>query len=232
MLKPKPLIYRLLDYNNGMTIEVENTGGLAPYAERIEEVIKGALKEIEDKINLGDVRVVVKEAEHPDDLKDMGGAGGYCPNGKLVELSIDVSNPLFQKSWEQLIRRSLTHELHHAARRQAGIATGESSFLECLFSEGLADHFVYDITGAKPVWVIDLDKEIMAELLERVKAMFDQPVTDKLYENWFTEGSTESNIPRWAGYALGYRLVDDYLGKYPGNSAASLVSVSASAIIV
>ncbi|MBU1092423.1 DUF2268 domain-containing protein [Patescibacteria group bacterium] len=214
-----------------MTIEVQNTAGLIPYAVRIEEIIKDALKEIEGKLSLGAVQVVVKETEHPDNLKDIGGVGGYCPNGKLVELSVDVNNPLFQKSWEQLIRRSLLHELHHAARRQVGIATGESSFLECLFSEGLADHFVYDITGTKPVWVIDLEKEARADLLERAKEIFNQPVTDKLYNDWFIEGSKELNIPHWAGYALGYKLVNDYLVKHPDNSAVSLVSTPVSAII-
>jgi len=214
-----------------MAVEVQNTTGLIPHSARIEETIKNSLKEIEGKLSVGDVLVVVKEAKYPEDLKDIGGVGGYCPNGKFVELSIDVSNPLFQKSWEQLIRRSLVHELHHAARRQAGIATGESSFLGCLFSEGLADHFVYDITNTKPVWVVDLEKEVMDELLERAKEIFDKPMTDKFYADWFTDGSTELNIPRWAGYALGYKLVADYLGQHPDSSATSLVSVSVSALI-
>lgn len=215
-----------------MEIEVKNTGGLAPYVTQIEKLVKATLKEIEGKLNLSDVLVVVKEAEHPNDLKDIGGVGGYCPSGELVELSLDVNHPIFKKLWGQLVRRSLLHELHHAARRQAGIATGESSFLECLFSEGLADHFVCDITGTKPVWVIDLDKEVTAELLERAKEIFDQPVTDKLYDDWFTEGSEELNIPHWAGYALGYGLVNDYFGQHPDSSAASLVSFPASTLMI
>jgi len=208
-----------------MTIEVQDIAGLIPYAVRIEETIKDALKEIEGKLSLGDVRIVVKKTDHPDGLKDMGGVGGYCPNGKLIELSIDVNNLLFQKSWEQLIWRSLLHELHHAARRQSGIVIGESSFLECLFSEGLADYFVYEITSAKPVWVIDLDKEVIDKLQERAKQIFNQPVTDKLYNDWFIEGSKELDIPRWSGYVLGYKLVEDYLAKNPGVTATSLATL-------
>jgi len=214
-----------------MTIKVQNTAELIPYTVRIEGIIKSVLKEIEDKLSLDNLQVVVKEANHQDDLKDIGGVGGYCPSEKLIELSVDVNHPMFQKLWGQLVRRSLLHELHHAARRQAVIATGESSFLECLFSEGLADHFVYDLTNIKPVWVIDLEPEIMAELLEKAKEIFNQPVTDKFYDDWFIEGSKELNIPRWAGYALGYKLVNDYLSQHPDSSAASLVSVSALSLI-
>jgi len=214
-----------------MTIEVQNTAELIPYTVRIEGIIKSVLKEIEDKLSLNNLQVVVKEANHPDDLKDIGGVGGYCPGEKLIELSVDVNHPMFQKLWGQLVRRSLLHELHHAARRQAGIATGEGSFLECLFSEGLADRFVYDLTNIKPVWVIDLEPEIMAELSEKAKEIFNQPVTDKLYDDWFIEGSKELNIPRWAGYALGYKLVNDYLSQHSDSSAASLVSVSALSLI-
>ncbi len=209
-----------------MEIEVKNTSGLAPYAVQIEKLVKSTLKEVGAKFNLNDVSVVVKEAEHPNDLKDIGGVGGYCPSGGLVELSLDVNNPAFQKLWGQLIRRSLLHELHHAARRQAGIATGESSFAECLFSEGLADHFVYDLTNLKPVWVIDLDKQVADTLLGKAKKIFSQPMTDKLYDDWFIKGSQKLNIPQWAGYALGYKLVEDYLAQHPSASTASLVSMS------
>jgi len=225
--RPENFGWFLLVYNDVMEIEVKNTSGLAPYTVQIEKLVKSTLKEVGAKFNLNDVSVVVKEAEHPNDLKDIGGVGGYCPSGELVELSLDVNHPVFKKLWGQLVRRSLLHELHHAARRQAGIATGESSFLECLFSEGLADHFVYDLTNLKPVWAIDLDKGTLAKLQKRAKEIFNQPMTDQLYEDWFTEGSEELNIPRWAGYTLGYKLVDDYLAEHSGTSAASLVALPA-----
>jgi hypothetical protein len=214
-----------------MAIKIENTDNLIPYALCIEEVIKNIFKEIEDKIIIGDVLVKVKETEHPNDLNDIGGVGGYCPNGDLIELSVNINNPLFKKSWDQLIRRSLLHELHHAVRRRSGIAIGESTFLECLFSEGLADHFVYEMTGQKPVWATDLEKEVGAELLARAKKIFDQPVTDELYKDWFTEGFKTLGIPRWTGYSLGYKLVGDYLSAHPDSSSASLVVVPASTIV-
>jgi uncharacterized protein YjaZ len=208
-----------------MEITIPKTAGLAPYSVRIQELVRQTLNEVEGKLSLGDVEVVVKESQRPADIKDIGGVGGYCPNEKLVEISVDVNNPDFQKNWEQLIRRTLIHELHHAARRQAGVAIGESSFLECLFSEGLADHFVYDLTNTKPVWVIDLDAEVMNSLLQRADKIFNDTLTDELYEGWFSKGSTESNVPRWAGYAVGYKLVADYLDGHSGSSAASLVAV-------
>ena len=217
-----------MDYNNVMGIEINNTGGLVNSADRVEKLIKSILKEVEGKLSLGDVRVVVKETKRPDDLKDIGGVGGYCPSGELVEISIDVNHPIFQKLWGQLVRRSLLHELHHAARRQAGIAIGESSFLECLFSEGLADHFVHDLTNIKPVWAIELNQKVADALLKKAKAIFDQPMTDKIYDTWFIEGSKELNIPRWAGYALGFKLVDDYLTQHPDTSSISLVTKPAS----
>src|SRR5680860_161469 len=164
-----------------MAIEVQNTIGLVPYILQIEVAIKETLQEVESKLNVADVLIVVKETKTPEDIKDIGGVGGYCPDGNRVEISIDVDNPEFQKNWEQLIRRTLVHELHHVARRQAVIAIGEGSFLECLVSEGMADYFVFEITNSKAVWVVDLAPEIADELLARAKEIFDEPMTDKLY---------------------------------------------------
>ncbi len=41
---------------------------------------------------------------------------------------------------------------------------------------------------------------------------------------WFF-GSDACEIPRWAGYSLGFALIGDYLERHPGSSAAALATV-------
>ncbi len=45
------------------------------------------------------------------------------------------------------------------------------------------------------------------------------------FGHWFFTGNSE--LPPWTGYTLGFRLVQDYLDRNPGTSAASLVQTPA-----
>ena len=43
--------------------------------------------------------------------------------------------------------------------------------------------------------------------MTNVKAKLNKKLSDNDYEEWFIFGSKEKNIPKWAGYSLGYYLV-------------------------
>ena len=178
------------------------------------------------QITLENIDIVIKESERPELLKDMNGVGGYCPSGHFVQLDIDINHPVFQKSPQQVVEQSLAHELHHATRRQAGVPIFGGSFLECMFSEGLADYFAYELTGDLSVWIITLSGRNKDKLMKRARNKFKKTITYKDYDDWFTVGSKKLKIPRRAGYTLSFDLVKNYLENNPQESAASLVSVS------
>ena len=211
-----------------MSIQIyilDASGRLTPYKNIIQKSALQTVKKVRNKIALKNVDIVIKESERPELLKNIDGVGGYCPSGHFAQLSIDINHPMFSKFPERIIERSLLHELHHAMRRQAGVSIFGGSFLECMFSEGLADYFVYELTGEIPVWANFLAEKTKKRLMSRAKRKFKQKITYKDYDNWFTVGSSKLKIPKWAGYALGFELVGNYFKDNPSQSAASLVSV-------
>lgn len=56
--------------------------------------------------------------------------------------------------------------------------------------------------------------------------MFDQP--NRQHERWFFG---RGDLPRWAGYTLGVKIVTSFLRAHPGETAGSIVGESAARII-
>jgi hypothetical protein len=210
-----------------MSIQIhilDAAGNLRSQRDSLRKHAKLTVIKVQAKIALDNVDIVIKESETPEIFKDMDGIGGYCPSGFFVQLSIDKNHPSFLKSSGKVIEKTLIHELHHAARMQAGVLMNRSTFLEYLFSEGLADNFVHELTGDMPIWIPQLDKDDKRKLLRRAKRRFSNNFTPKDHRLWFIEGSKSQHIPRFAGYAIGYDIVSNYLKRNPDKSAASLVN--------
>ena len=150
------------------------SGNLTPRKGLIQQIVRATVKKVRRKISLNDIDIIIKEADKPKLLKNLDGIGAYCPSGHFVQLSIDTNHASFNKSPERLIEKSLIHELHHAARRQAGIKIDKDSFLECMFSEGLADYFVYEITGDSPKWTTAARIKDKKKLIARVKRLVNK----------------------------------------------------------
>ena len=201
------------------------SGKLTSFNDLIHHTVREAIKKVRHKISLDNVDVVIRESDNPKSLKDLDGIGAYCPSGHFVQLSVDPNHPSFGKSPEKLIEKSLIHELHHAARRQAGVEIDKGSFLECMFSEGLADYFVYEITGDLPKWITTTNSKDRKRLIEQAKKIANKKLTLQGYENWFIEGSKKHKIPRWTGYALGFEIVKNFLEKKSKKTAGLLVAV-------
>lgn len=201
------------------------SGKLTSRKDLIQQTVGVVVKKVRHKISLDNIDIVIREADNPKLLKDLDGIGAYCPSEHFVQLSIDTNHASFGKSPEKLIEKSLIHELHHAARRQAGVKIDKSSFLECMFSEGLADYFVYEITSDLPKWTTAINSKDKKRLIERAKKIASKKLTQQDYEDWFITGSKKHKIPRWTGYALGFEIVKNFLEKNPERSASSLTTV-------
>jgi uncharacterized protein YjaZ len=94
-----------------------------------------------------------------------------------------------------------------------------------MVSEGLADHFSIELLGVPvPPWCLAFSDADNAVWLDAARPLFDSSYT---HSTWFF--GTSITPPRWTGYTLGYRLVQDYKNRNPGATAAALVSTPANA---
>jgi uncharacterized protein YjaZ len=99
------------------------------------------------------------------------------------------------------------------------------TLLEALVFEGLADRFALELLGgAPPPWIEAFPEQQTDAYIERARPELDQFFD---FEAWFF--GIGSDLPRWTGYTLGYRLVGDYKAENPGSTAASLVHTPAEA---
>ncbi len=137
------------------------------------------------------------------------GAGGYTFSADFIRINIDD-----KKATKNLISENVVHELCHAARWGKNDEWAENLFDGIIF-EGLAcvleAEFVKD-KSEKTLFIKTIlertDKEnekILSELREQLDS------NDYGYDMVFFNGNDE--LPRWAGYSLGYYLVKKYLEK-------------------
>ena len=102
-----------------------------------------------------------------------------------------------------------------------------TTLAEVFVTEGLADHFVAEAFPDTPPqpWDHALSGEQETELWRRAQSVLDVPHGYD-HQAWFFGGG---DLPRWAGYTLGYRIAEAYLGD--DFSASSAVVTEADTII-
>lgn len=148
------------------------------------------------------------------------GMSGVAPNKTQIYILLDDKHPKLEEAIYKHIYETIPHEYHHTMRYRT-IGFGENLF-ETLISEGLACHFAMEVCKIDPPkYCVAYSEEIINEWLIAAKEMWFDEEFD--YYDWFVG----RNKPRNIGYALGFRLVQDYLDQHPGETAASLHAVKA-----
>lgn len=184
-----------------------------------------ALAKAKGIFNVEDVSVEAKE--DPNQVIPETGAGGYTPDSHTIFVYFDSNSDNFRKNVREEIKSTVTHEFHHAIRNRT-YNWKEDTLLGAMVTEGLADHFDIEINGAKPKpWSIALNDAD----LDRIKELATPEFNSREYNHsdWFF-GSQERNIPKWAGYAVGFKLVGDYLQR-TGKKASALVAEPAKSFL-
>ncbi|MFA9288450.1 MAG: DUF2268 domain-containing putative Zn-dependent protease [Weeksellaceae bacterium] len=197
------------------------SGTLAPFIDSITENYNSALKVITDKIPVRNVDIVVYD--NPEGTLEEDGLGGYTPNANQVFISVNPAFDKLNESIDKHLKRILAHELHHTLRWQ-NPGYGKTLF-EALITEGLADHFDLELFNEEPEpWSNSFNKVELDKLME--KAM--KELNNNTYNHfaWFY-GDEDLNIPKWAGYSLGFKLVKDYLETHPEEKPSQLYSINA-----
>jgi hypothetical protein len=156
------------------------------------------------------------------------GVGGFAnPATGDVSVWIDEAPPGGLKAaLETWVPATVAHELHHRSRIRVGPGYG-ITLAEALVTEGLADHFAAEAFPDTPPqpWDHALSAEQEAELWRKAQPILDVPGGYN-HPVWF-RGS--GSLPRWAGYTLGYRIAEAYLGD--DFSASSAVGTEAETVI-
>jgi uncharacterized protein YjaZ len=195
---------------------------LKKYQKALQEVTRQTIQRVKRSIPIRDVDIVLYENPWGA-LKENGGIGGYAPTAHTVLISLDPAHPRFAKAVYGELRGTLAHELHHTVRwRKPGYGV---TLLEAMITEGLADHFDHEMTGANPrPWSIALSASQRARMFRKAQKEFQRKSYD--HQAWFL-GSQGTKIPRWTGYALGYDLVGKYLKRHTEKRASQLYAMPA-----
>jgi len=190
------------------------------FRDKIQKAIEEVLLKIENKLKIPNLDIVI------DDNSKLTipetGLGGSC-DSNLIQIHINPNFKNISKDIVEKVKRTLSHEIHHSVR-DIDFPWNQATLLEAFITEGLADHFDIEINGGKPYpWSTALSGEEYAFYLNpNSEELFSK---DFDYGTWFF-GDNSPKIPKWAGYSIGFRLVEDYMKK-SGKSASELVDVSA-----
>jgi uncharacterized protein YjaZ len=201
------------------------SGSLGKFQVSIKKNFESALKKLPEEYQKLKVDVIVWD--NPYGTIRETGIGGYTPSSNVVFISLDSKLPNLSSSINKEFGGTLIHEIHHVIR-WSGPGYGQK-LDEAIISEGLADHFELEIYGGSPrPWSVALKGGKIEEYMKKAKKEFGNKNYD--HDAWFY-GSKEKNIPRWAGYSLGFYLVGKYLKKNPNEKASTLHDIEAKKIL-
>lgn len=204
---------------------LQAAGTLAPWRSRIRAEIEAAFDACAKVIVPPRVDIVIHQIPHWPTQEV--GFGGTAPSRTTMFLAFDTANPAMEARLVGGLRRVVLHEAYQCLRH-AGPGYG-ATLGEAVISEGLAHHFVVELLGGSPPpWCVALDDAGVARVAELALPNLWEEDFD--HRRWFF-GARDGRIPRWAGYGLGWRLVNGYLSAEPGRRASRLARTSAREIV-
>ena len=217
---------------------------LREHAEEIQAITRGALRSIQRVRVVSDATIAFESGTRV--IPEIGLLG--LAAGQRIKVIVDVSRPDWLDSLRRWLPSILAHELCHMIRTRIFIgsvdptmppppdpkAMSVAAFMawnrgrpptlgDFVIHEGCADHFAMEVFGDGPYpW----DSALEGEQLERWVGHVLEHWEDTDYEIPAWVGGSDE-IPRQAAYAVGYRLVADYLAARPGVRPSQLMLESA-----
>ena len=136
--------------------------------------------------------------------ENMDGVTGYTPHRNTLLIFM---SPKKTKSWKRALTEAICHEFMHAVMDNH---YERKTLLDDLIFEGIAESFVSALFGVRvnsPAQALSPRKTLQwyKKLAQHLKAT-------NLYYPVFLEGK---EYPLWAGYAIGYRVVEAFRKKHP-----------------
>ncbi len=136
--------------------------------------------------------------------ENMDGVTGYTPHRNTVLLFV---SPQRTRSWKRALTETICHEFMHAVMDNH---YERKTLLDDLIFEGIAESFVgslFETRTNSPSRSLSQKKAL--HWYKKLEKYFG---TADLYYPVFLEGK---EYPLWAGYAIGYRIVEAFRKKHP-----------------
>ncbi len=215
---------QLIDIGFNSKLIFEDNNISESHKDEIELVTKETVALVNSKMSTENITIRVRTA--PSRTIPEIGIGGFNPNENEVIMSLDPNFSNFSQSIAIEFGPLLAHEIHHAKRRRS-VGYG-NTLLEAIITEGLADSFSVELFGIDPpLWSNALSESELELWLNNAQDSWNN--SNYNHAAWFF-GSTP-NIPRWAGYSIGFKLVQDYLAKNPTKRPSNLHNEEANSFI-
>ena len=137
------------------------------------------------------------------------GVGGRTIASDFIEFAINE-----EKATEGLVAEMMVHELCHAARWGKNDEWIDSLF-DGLISEGIATYFEAEFVkeAEEKTFFIKTVSERSDEENEEILGKLRDKLNSNDYDYNVIFYNGNEDLPRWAGYSLGYYLVKRYLEK-------------------
>ena len=198
----------------GSCVAFEDDGLLGTNRGVVEDVVGQTLVSVNQVMPVTGIRVrVIADATQV--IPEVG-LGGFASDGQEILIYFDPDLPDLTGVFSHELFPLLAHEIHHVKRiRTVGYG---SWLLAAAVSEGLADHFSVEVAGVEPPpWSVALAGSELADWIAQATAVGTGTYD---HSRWFF--GTDPEVPRWAGYAIGYELVRAFLAVNPERRASGL----------
>jgi uncharacterized protein YjaZ len=135
-------------------------------------------------------------------IEKMFGSTGVCSWFNTILIFLNTDTP----RWEEALEWTVTHEYAHSV--STIYPESNCTLIETLFFEGIAEHFAeHNILNFKSFVGTSLSKEKAKEIFVKTKKDHNVADFDLYCKMFFGKGE----YPNWAGYSIGYYLVEEYL---------------------
>lgn len=166
------------------------------------------------------------------DLSGTPQAHGYTGFGGVPGWIMTVYGRADEYSLQR-IEAATVHELHHnvlGAYKGPAASMVQGTLGDYMIGEGLAESFAAALYGADKIgpWVSEFD----ASRLEQTRTIFREALGVSGFDEMrrYIFGDPGAGVPTYAGYAMGYRVVQAYLAR-TGKSVVEATFVPAETII-
>jgi len=199
------------------------TGQLSPFKNILHKYVTEAIAAIDPRL---DICADLCLSHDPLNCNPELGIGGVAFSQSLMHIFLDANNPNLEQSIREEVLAVLAHESHHCVRIQK--VPDHVTLMDNIVTEGLACHFETEITGCSaPSFIPDEVLNASREHLRSMRASLED--TEFCFETYFL-GKDLKKYPKYAGFAVGFELVGQYLAKVK-STASEAVYVPASDVL-
>ena len=166
------------------------------------------------------------------DLSGSPQAGGYTGFGGIPGWIMTVYGAPNEQNLQR-VESATVHELHHnvmGSSNPKALDMMHATVGDYMVAEGLAESFSAELYGTDKIgpWVTEFDDS----RLEQTRTIFHKGLSVTGFDEMrgYIFGDPAAGLPAFAGYAIGYRVVQAYLMR-TGNSVVETTFVPAQTII-